>query len=463
MPTHSLMVTEPVPEFRPSTTPQAAVTRRIRIALFAILVLAPVLLRSGVEEWSGSPAAGVSGAQAATTPNTFTFAAAGDLGANSGLAAYNRLDSSGVDFFLALGDLDYDQTPTDEAWCDYVKQHLPTLGPEFPFELLVGSHEDQDAGHGYILNHAACLPDKLGVTGMYGVEYYFDYPASSPLIRVIMIPPDMRVENVLYNYTPDSPHYAWLSSTIDSARASGIPWVAVGMHDVCLTAGIKTCQIGADLMNLLINKRVDLVLQGHDHNYQRSKQLRLKAGVCAAVPVGAYAPSCVVDSGADGIYAKGAGPIFVISGSFGLCCYAVNSADPEAPYFARMNSTTRGFTEYTVGPGHIEANFVNSLGTFTDSFSIVSNFDSDADGFTNGVESYAGTNPTLACGVDAWPADINNDGFSDIFDIVPLTNNFGVSVPPAPARHNISPDRPDGFVDIFDIVRMANTFAKSCR
>ena len=81
-------------------------------------------------------------------------------------------------------------------------QHLPTLGPKFPFQLLVGSHEDQDGQDGYILNHAACLPDRLGSTGTYGVHYYFDYPASSPLMRVIMIPPNMRVENVLYNYTP---------------------------------------------------------------------------------------------------------------------------------------------------------------------------------------------------------------------------------------------------------------------
>ena len=456
------MATESTPRSHPPRTSRATGTRRIPIGFFAILVLAPVLLRSGVTELSGSPAAGVTSAPAATTANTFTFAAAGDLAANGGVASYADLDQSGVSFFLAMGDLDYGQTPTDEAWCEYVKQHLPTLGPEFPFELLVGSHEDQNGQDGYILNHAACLPDRLGVNGMYGVQYYFDYPASSPLIRVIMTPPDMHVENVFYNYTADSPYYAWLSSTIDGARAAGIPWVAVGMHDVCITTGIKTCQIGSDLMNLLVSKRVDLVLQAHDHNYQRSKQLRFKTGVCTAVPVGSFDPACVVDSGADGIYAKGAGPIFVISGNFGHCCYAVNPADPEAGYFARFDSTSRGFTKYTVGPGHIAAQFVNSTGSFTDSFSIVNNFDSDADGFTNGVESYAGTNLSLACGIDAWPADITNDARSDISDIAALTSNFGQAVPPAPARHNIAPNPPNGFVDISDIVRMVQFFGTSC-
>jgi hypothetical protein len=227
-----------------SREPQPKAKRRNRLGFLALLVLLPALTQWGASPLSGPSAAGLSAAAQTSAPNTFTFGAAGDLGANSGLAAYNKLDESDADFFLALGDLDYDQTATDEAWCDYVKQRLDTKGPNFPFQLLVGSHEDQAGQDGYILNHAACLPDRLGSTGFYGVEYYFDYPASSPLMRVIMIPPDMLVENRHYTYASNSPEYAWLSSTIDSARSAGIPWVAVGTHDVCITAGIKPCDIG---------------------------------------------------------------------------------------------------------------------------------------------------------------------------------------------------------------------------
>ena len=153
----------------------------------------------------------------------------------------------------------------------------------------------------------------------------------------------------------------------------------------------------------------------------------------------------------------------MIAGNFGLCCYDVNPADPEAGYFARIDSTTRGFVKYTVGPGHIEAQFNNSLGDFTDSFAIVNNSDSDKDGFTNGVESYAGTNHRLACGVEAWPADIDNDSFVDTADIGPLTNDFGLAVPlAAPPRHDIAPNAPDRFVDTRDIARMAGLFGQGC-
>jgi hypothetical protein len=68
-----------------------------------------------------------------TVPTSFTFAAAGDHGANAtASASLAALDASPASFYLALGDLDYDETASDAAWCDYVHQHLPTKGPDFP-------------------------------------------------------------------------------------------------------------------------------------------------------------------------------------------------------------------------------------------------------------------------------------------------------------------------------------------
>src|SRR3954454_22715084 len=111
-----------------------------------------------------------------SVPTSFTFAAAGDHGANATTAlSLAALDASPASFYLALGDLDYDETTSDAAWCDYVHQHLPTKGPDFPFEVVTGNHEDDSKVDGFILNHAACLPDRLGSTAgpgsQYGVEY----------------------------------------------------------------------------------------------------------------------------------------------------------------------------------------------------------------------------------------------------------------------------------------------------
>ena len=93
--------------------------------------------------------------------------------------------------------------------------------------------------------------------------------------------------------------------------------------------------------------------------------------------------------------------------------------------------------------------------------------DCDGDGWKDGSEAnYVGTDPLDNCpdntSDNAWPADINNDGFSDISDVSALTGVFGSAVPPAPARYNIAPDPPDGFVDISDVSRMVGFFGRGC-
>ena len=142
-------------------------------------------------------------------------------------------------------------------------------------------------------------------------------------------------------------------NTIDAARAAGIPWVLVAMHKVCLTAGGKTCDVGQDLLDLLLAKRVDLVLSGHDESYQRSKQLE-----CGIRNL--YVPGCVTNDGSSGVYRKGEGTVFLIVGVGGDDIDPINVGDAEYPYFAAtMGDTTpgagKGFLEYTVHPDRIEA------------------------------------------------------------------------------------------------------------
>src|SRR2546428_11473055 len=106
--------------------------RKTPFGLLFVLVLAPLLLRSAVGELSGPNAAADSNATG-VAPATFTFAAAGGLGASSANASPTALDPSGVAFYLALGDLGHDQTPTDEAGGGYGEQPPPTPRPSFPF------------------------------------------------------------------------------------------------------------------------------------------------------------------------------------------------------------------------------------------------------------------------------------------------------------------------------------------
>lgn len=308
----------------------------------------------------------------------FSFGAVGDIGAtNNSSAVLSAITPSAVDFFLALGDLSYNQITPETAWCNYVKQRV---GNEFPFELVAGNHED-DGPDGQIANFASCLPDRIGtIVGTYPKEYYFDYPTTNPIARFIMISPNLTFPNEgTYSYAKNTPRYEWTKNAIDSARAQGIKWIIVGMHKYCIAMVSGSCEIGADIMNLLIEKKVDLYLQAHDHAYARSKQLALSP-LCTAITPGSYNSNCVVDDGSDNEYLKGQGTIIMTIGQGGRSLNKQYTSDSEAKYFANwMGSNfnpTYGFIKFTVSDSRIQAEFVKGLnlsGNFTENFSIIDN------------------------------------------------------------------------------------------
>jgi Calcineurin-like phosphoesterase len=280
----------------------------VRIILLALLVL---MLGSHVS--------------AAPQPGEVHFTAAGDFDdtSNTGpvLSAIDNLDS---DLTLALGDLSYGAAGEEQDWCDLVTSHV---GDGYPFEVLAGNHES-NGENGHINDFAACLPNQLpGVIGTYGRQYYVDVPANNPIVRFIMISPGLTFPDGTYNYTSGSARYLWTAQTIDSARSKAIPWVVVGMHKPCITMGVYACDPGEDLLNLLLSKKVDLILSGHEHSYQRTKQLSLGAN-CATL-VGAYDSDCVVDS--DSSFTQGAGSVAAIVGTGGRALYSVGNRISQHP------------------------------------------------------------------------------------------------------------------------------------
>jgi PKD repeat protein len=313
----------------------------------------------------------VGGATAgAPTPAHVHFTALGDYGSSATTGGVlDALSAGGSDAHLALGDLSYGATGAEEAWCSFVKARV---GEKFPFQLLAGNHEG-NGQNGNINDFSACLPNQLpGAVGTYGRQYYVDVPQADPLVRYVMISPDIGFPEGTASYAAGSARYNWTATAIDGARQSNIPWVVVGMHKPCLSMGTYACDVGADLANLLVSKRVDLVLTGHEHDYQRSKQLALGTG-CTTLTIGSYNPSCVAD--ADNALDKGAGTVFATIGTGGQGLYDVNAADPEAGYFAASSggnqNPTYGYGDFDATPDTLTAKFVRaSGGTFTDGFTI---------------------------------------------------------------------------------------------
>jgi PKD domain len=362
---------------------------------------------------------------------SFSFAAGGDIGVPTlnpyAAASLAQLQAVNPDFFIALGDLSYSSSITGDKWCSSFKQQYSNV------EIIDGAHDtgenllnDTSATRSYekFVNNCPFTSPGGASLGLgscdlpssptcYGREYYFDYPAANPLARFMLISPGVFnitgsctiqcINNLrpgqacnpqdqatydCWPYAHGDTHYNWVNATISSARASGIPWIIVGMHKPCISAGKENCSIGPDIFNLLISQRVDLILEGNDHAYERSKQLGLNSFTCQSFPIGVdtypvYSPSCVVDDGSNGFYEPHNGTIVMIQGTMGggwndvddSSSFPYNAA--ETPYFVELmgqNTTNagHGFVDYTVSSTGIDVDtvFVGSAGTFHDKFSI---------------------------------------------------------------------------------------------
>lgn len=300
-----------------------------------------------------------------TVSNTsVTFAAAGDFGGDPTRAGtvMNDLKTRSARAFLLLGDMSYDEIIPESAWCDWVHSYL---GASYPVELVSGNHEEDSRVDGHIRNFTACMPDRLGSAlgpGGYGVNFAFDLGP----VTVIAIAPNLTIDGVAYNYGSGSAELSWLINQARTAKTEG-DWVVVGMHKNCITIGNKSCEIGQAFAQLLITEKVDLVLQGHDHDYQRSHALaKIQSNT---VPTGAIA-----DNGSDNLYARGVGTVFVIAGTVGRSLTICTHTDTEYAYFASHycaeEGNIKGYLLLNASSTQLDVRFITTVGSFSDTFTI---------------------------------------------------------------------------------------------
>jgi len=293
----------------------------------------------------------------------FSFTAAGDYGqTNYTTANLNYIAHAGVNFHLGLGDFDYDPNSSAAAWVAYAKSHLPA---NYPFEIVAGGHDTQ------INTFAVDLPNRMAnMSGTYAKEYSFDYPPNAPLARFIIITPSEILPG--YDYGKGGSHYNWVSQQIDEARAARIRWVIVGMHQYCFVIDSKSCA-NQDLLDMLLNKKVDLIMQAQKHTYQASKQLALTPTTCPILPITSYNAHCIVN--ATKSFNKGAGSVIVVTGTGGTVpLLSIDTSDPKINYFrswmgANVNQTF-GVSQFMVTATSLTERFVGVSGSFSDSFTI---------------------------------------------------------------------------------------------
>jgi hypothetical protein len=347
------------------TQPRRIRVRRLPIAFLATVTL---VLLAVVGPGRFGPTT-----SAAATP-VFSFGVAGDFGQTDSSTGnvLNAVKSSGTNMMFGIGDYSYIAGSSEPSWCTYVKNRV---GSTYPFELLTGNHESYPRD-GYYKNYNSCLPDRVGVSGSYGQEYYVDYPAAAPLVRFVMISPNLQYDSssaTAWSYKSGTAHYTWTKNAIEGGKAKGL-WVVAGMHEYCTSMVNYPCVVGSDIMNLMLQEKVDLLFQAHDHAYARTKQLTVGTSGCSSFPPTSYNAACVADQGASA-YTKGKGTVVQTVGAGGKNMNAESPTVAQAPYFqtyeGNNQNATWGFSKVDVSASQLSVRFVRGAGgTFSDAYTV---------------------------------------------------------------------------------------------
>ena len=339
----------------------------MRTSIAVRLLTTTLLLGGSALAWAPPPA---------DSADTFTFAAAGDfaLGGNfQATAAAVQVHAPA--FLITLGDLSY-TVDGERAWCQYWQ--------DLSFKnllLLAGNHDTGESLGGNIdkyLKHCGNPFDKR-IVGTYTRQYYLDYPFEAPFARFILITPGIGGDTggLDTDYREGSAGFKFTAAAIDEARTRGIKWIVVGMHKNYVSTMEKKNEVSVDagqtFFTMLLNKKVDVILQAHEHGYERTKQVTTNPSTCPTLPFKTFQSTCIVDS--DDALVKGAGTVIQVIGTGGKDMRNLEPGKPVYKYFverfAYQDVEAFGFGSFAMTPTRLAFTYVRSRGAaFADSYTI---------------------------------------------------------------------------------------------
>jgi hypothetical protein len=234
-------------------------------------------------------------------PADFNFAAVGDWGCsvNTNNTVSNILLKS-PEVILALGDFSYE--PTVDCW-------FHSVDPiDDKMKITIGNHDNDYVGK---------LDKYMNHFGLEKLYYSFDYQNVHFIALSTEVP---------YNKT--SLQYDFVNNDLFRAASNpNIDWIVVYFHRLMYTSPshhIESRTLRDTYHPLFERYGVDLVLQGHNHNYERTYPLRFNRNN----PV-----SPIEISTNPTTYADPKGQIFATVGTGGI---DLNAFDGKKDYFVRQ-------------------------------------------------------------------------------------------------------------------------------
>ena len=267
-----------------------------------------------------------SSSKQANQSNNFSFGTAGDWGSNSDTAATaSNIASHQNQIVIGLGDFCYCGSP--DSWWN---------GPLAPINHLMfrgaqGNHDADNSGSS----------EYLRLFGQNNWTSSFNYK------NVHFVPID----------TESNTDAAALDKDLATARQDpNIKWIVAFYHKPIYTSPTSHEPDEAGIKNIVVplfdKYHVDLVLQAHNHNYQRSYPLKADT---------------VTETRPDSVYQSPKGSIYMVVGTGGQDFYQL---DGQAPYIQNQFTGIPGFLKVDVSNTSLKGTFFANDGTIKDTFAI---------------------------------------------------------------------------------------------
>jgi hypothetical protein len=265
----------------------------------------------------------------------FNFAAVGDWECTSHtIDTVNNMLDKKPELVIGLGDFSY--KPTTDCWFKIVDPIDEIM------KITIGNHdEDSSAELNSLMSH-------FNLTKPY---YSFDYQ-NIHFTVIYSSPGETSHHTIKAPLTEGSDQYEFIKN--DLAKAStdpNIDWIVAVYHKFAYSSP-STLDTKNEIRNILHplfdRYGVDLVLQGHQHNYQRSYPMKYNKDN----PVD---PVITTDSDNRNTYTTSEGPIFVTVGTGGATLFNLTG---KAPYIASQH----------VGYGILNVDVINNGKTLSAKF-----------------------------------------------------------------------------------------------
>ena len=297
------------------------------IGIAAVVAITALLGVSALFPLQANPAIPTSSSsKQANQSNNFSFGTAGDWGSNSDTAATaSNIASHQNQIVIGLGDFCYCGSP--DSWWN---------GPLAPINHLMfrgaqGNHDADNSGSS----------EYLRLFGQNNWTSSFNYK------NVHFVPID----------TESNTDAAALDKDLATARQDpNIKWIVAFYHKPIYTSPTSHEPDEAGIKNIVVplfdKYHVDLVLQAHNHNYQRSYPLKADT---------------VTETRPDSVYQSPKGSIYMVVGTGGQDFYQL---DGQAPYIQNQFTGIPGFLKVDVSDTSLKGTFFANDGTVKDTFAI---------------------------------------------------------------------------------------------